>query len=107
MEEIRKRVSILERLNWTIEFSWVKDNIEINSKELADRLAKEAARNWDRAVTFIRIPKSTLYSEREDEAKKLQNEWENCTKAAVVVTSSVILQLVTSCMYTNTLAIWL
>jgi len=45
MEEIRKRVSILERLNWTIEFSWVKDNIEINSKELADRLAKEAARN--------------------------------------------------------------
>jgi len=31
MEEIRKRVSILERVNWTIEFSWVKAHIGINS----------------------------------------------------------------------------
>jgi len=105
MEEIRKRVTILERHNWTIEFSWVKAHIGINSKELADRLAKETARSRDRAVAFIRIPKNTLYSEREEEAKKLQNEWENCTKAAVVVTSSVILQLVTCYIYTNTLAL--
>ena len=27
MEEIRKRVTILERHNWTIEFSWVKAHI--------------------------------------------------------------------------------
>jgi ribonuclease HI len=95
MEEIRKRVSTMERLNWTIEFSWVKAHTGINSKELADRLAKKAARSRDRAVAFTRIPKNTLYSEREDEAKKFQNEWETCTKTAVVVTSSVILQLVT------------
>ena len=35
-------------------------------------------------VSFNRIPKSTLYSEIEEEAtQKWQKEWENCTKAAV------------------------
>jgi hypothetical protein len=29
IEEIRKRVSILERFNWTTEFSWVKTHIGI------------------------------------------------------------------------------
>jgi ribonuclease HI len=41
-EEIRKRVSILERFNWTIEFSWVKAHIGIYGNQLADRLAKDA-----------------------------------------------------------------
>jgi ribonuclease HI len=29
IEEIRKRVSILKRFNWTIEFSWVKTHLGI------------------------------------------------------------------------------
>ena len=45
IEEIRKRVSILEKDNWTIEFSWVKGHIGTHGNELADRLAKDAARN--------------------------------------------------------------
>jgi len=84
MEEIRKRVFILERLNWTIEFSWVKTHTGIYGNELADRLAKDAAPNRDRPIAFNRIPKSTLYSEIEEEAsQKLQKEWENCTKAVI------------------------
>ena len=52
--------------------------------ELADHLAKVAACNTDTAVSFGSIPKSTLYSEIEEEAtQKWQKEWENCTKAAI------------------------
>jgi len=62
IEEIRKEVSILERVNWTIEFSWVKAHIGIYGNELADRLAKDTARNRDTTIVFNRIPKRTLYS---------------------------------------------
>jgi ribonuclease HI len=40
IEEIRKRVSILKRFNWTIEFSWVKAHIGIYGNELAIGLQK-------------------------------------------------------------------
>jgi REP element-mobilizing transposase RayT len=84
IEEIRKRISILKRTNWTVEFSWVKAHVGIYGNELADQLAKGAACNRDTTVSFNRIPKSTLYSEIEEEAtQKWQNEWENCTKAAI------------------------
>jgi len=84
IEDIRKRISILERTNWTIEFSWVKAHIGIYGNELDDKLAKAAACNRDTTVSFNRIPKITLYSEIEEEAaQKWQKEWENCTKAAI------------------------
>ena len=66
IEEVRKRVSILERTNWTIEFSWVKAHVGIYGNKLADQLAKAAACNRDTTVSFNRIPKSTLYSEIEE-----------------------------------------
>lgn len=43
IEEIRKKASILETANWTIEFSWVKAHVGTYRNELADHLAKEAA----------------------------------------------------------------
>ena len=60
IEETRKKMSTLERANWTIEFSWVKAHVGIYGNELADRLAKAAARNGDTTVAFNRIPLSTL-----------------------------------------------
>jgi len=66
IEVIRKRVSILEKDNWTIEFSWVMAHIGIYGNELGDQLAKDAARNRDTAIAFNRIPKSTMYSETEE-----------------------------------------
>jgi ribonuclease HI len=84
IEEIRKRVSLLERFNVTIEFSWVKAHIGVYGNKLADRLAKDAARNRDTMIAFSRTPKSTLYSEIEEEAnQKWQQEWETCMKAAI------------------------
>jgi ribonuclease HI len=67
IKEIRKRISILERTNWTVEFSWVTAHVGIYRNELADQLAKAAAQNRDTTISFNRIPKSTLYSEIEEE----------------------------------------
>jgi len=39
IEEIRKRISILERSNWTVEFSCVKAHVGIYGNELADKVA--------------------------------------------------------------------
>jgi len=39
IEETRKRLSKLERANWTVVFSWVKAQIGIRGNELADQLA--------------------------------------------------------------------
>jgi ribonuclease HI len=65
IEEIRKRIFILERTNWAVEFSWVKAHVGIYGNELADQLAKAAACNRDTMVSFNRIPKITFYSEIE------------------------------------------
>ena len=77
-------MSTLERANWTTEFSWVKDHVGIYGNELADQLAKAAARNRGTTIAFNRVPLSTLHSEVEEEAKeKWQKEWKDCTKAAI------------------------
>jgi ribonuclease HI len=52
IEEIKKRISILERINWTIEFSWVKAHIVIHSNEPGDQLAEAAAQNRDIKISF-------------------------------------------------------
>jgi len=69
IEEIRKSISRLEGPKWKIEFSWVKAHAGIFGNEIADRLAKEAARSKDAETAFNRIPISTLYYELEEEAR--------------------------------------
>jgi ribonuclease HI len=86
IEEIRKKMPSFERANWTIGFSWVKAHGGIFGNELADQLAKAAARDSDSTIAFNRIPISTLHSELEEETKqKWQREWEECTKAAITI----------------------
>jgi hypothetical protein len=51
---------------------------------MADQLAKAATRNSDIAVSFHRIPKSTLHSElKEVVIQKWQKDWDKGTKAAI------------------------
>jgi len=62
----------------------VKAHVGIYGNKLADQLAKAATRNRDIAVSFNRIPTSTLYSElNEVVTQKWQTGWNNCTKAAM------------------------
>ena len=80
VEEIRKRVDSLERKDWRIMFSWVKAHAGTYGNEIADRLAKEAARSEGTNYDFTRIPRSTLYHETEEEARqklKLDNRCSN------------------------------
>ena len=51
IEEIRKRLSKLERSSWTVAFSWVKAHAGILGNELADQLAKAAARGKDKTIS--------------------------------------------------------
>jgi len=84
IEETKKKLTKLRSTKWTIEFWWIKAHAGNFDNELADRLAKEAANNKDIPVVFDRIPKTTLYSELEEEATlKWQEEWERCNKVAV------------------------
>jgi ribonuclease HI len=59
----RKRLSYLDRANWTIGISWVKAHAGTYGNKMADQLAKAARQNSDIAVSFNRIPTRTLHSE--------------------------------------------
>jgi ribonuclease HI len=50
--EIRKKLTSMVRTKWKIKFSWVKAHVGIFGNELADRLAKEAARNDETSYEF-------------------------------------------------------
>ena len=70
IEEIRKKTIALEKENWNIEYAWIKAHAGNHRNELADRIAKEAARNSD--ICYNRIPKSEIaHQEREKEHRKL------------------------------------
>ena len=84
IEEIREGLSKLERSNWKVMFVWVKAHAGILGNELADQLAKTAARDEDMKTSFSRIPLSALFRELEEESKlEWQQNWEESPKAAL------------------------
>jgi hypothetical protein len=83
VEEIRKKVDCLEKSKWRIKFPLVKAHAGTYGNEIADRLAKEAARSGSIKHAFTKIPKNTLYKDAEEEAmQKWSNEWTTTPKAA-------------------------
>jgi len=76
IEEIRKTLFKLESSNWTVKF--------ILGNELADQLAKTAARDKDKTAYYSRIPLSMLFRELEEELKlKWQHKWEESPKTVL------------------------
>jgi hypothetical protein len=72
----------MARANWKIKFSWVKAHVGIYGNEMADRLAKEAARNDENSEEYNRIPISAIYRETAEKLLlKWQEQWLNTPKA--------------------------
>ena len=65
IEEIRRKLTEMGKINWKIQFRWVKAHIGIRGNELADSLAKEAAMNEDITECYMKVPKSVVISELE------------------------------------------
>jgi len=80
-EDIRKKVTSMGRTNWKIKFSWVKVHAGVYSNEMADSLAKEAARSDGTNYGFSRIPKSAIYHEAAEAIQKWQEQWTKSPKA--------------------------
>jgi ribonuclease HI len=62
-----------------IEYTWIKAHAGHYGKDLADKLAKYAARNND--TCYNKISKSeTKHQEREKSIEKRQQQWDNTIK---------------------------
>ena len=56
IEETRKKTIALEKENWNTVYIWIKAHAGHYGNELADELAKEAARNS--ATCYNKVPKN-------------------------------------------------
>jgi hypothetical protein len=73
----------LERLDWKIEFSWIKAHVGHEGNETDDRLAKEAARNKNIVECYNKIPKSSIIRDlKEKYMKQWQTEWDSTIKGS-------------------------
>jgi len=71
----------MNKANWEVKLCWVKAHADIMGKELADTLAKKAAKNESLTVEYNRIPKSVVTGDLEEESvRKWQRNWTQTTK---------------------------
>ena len=64
IEESRRKIIEMNTANWEVKLCWVKAHAGIMGNELADTLAKKAAKNEPLTVEYNRIPKSVVTREK-------------------------------------------
>ena len=83
IENIRITLNSLTNKNWTVAISWVKAHTGIYGNELADQLAKQAARS-NEPVSYNKVPKSEILKTlREESMATWETEWQATTNGAV------------------------
>jgi len=76
IEETRRKIIEMNKANWEVKLCWVKAHAGIMENELADTLAKKAAKNESLTDEYNRIPKSVVTRELEEESvRKWQRNW--------------------------------
>jgi hypothetical protein len=84
IEEIRRKATEMGKIDWKIQFCWVKAHIGIQGNELADTVANEAATNADITECYKKVPKSVVISELDGiSVEKWQREWDETTKGEI------------------------
>jgi len=75
-----KKAIVLERINWTIVFTWIMSHAGNYGEGFADKVAKEAARKYD--ISFYRNPISEIYQRITDQIMATwQTHWNRTTNA--------------------------
>jgi hypothetical protein len=73
----------MNKANWEVKLGWVKAHAGIMGNELADTLAKKAAKNESLTEEYNRIPKSVVTRELEEESvTKWQRNGTQTTKGS-------------------------
>ena len=81
IDNFRQQTRELTAQNWTIHYSWVKAHVGNFGNELADNIAKSAARNTNLQHCYGRIPESdVLRSLQEESLLQWEREWQATTK---------------------------
>ena len=84
IEEIRRKLTEMRKINWKIQFSWNTAHVGILGNELGDTLAKMAAKEADIIECYKKVPKNVVISELgERSVEKWQREWDQTTKGRI------------------------
>jgi len=72
----------VSKANWEVNLCWVKAHAGIMGNELADTLAKKAAKNESLPVEYNRIPKRVVTRELEESVRKWLRNWTQTNKGS-------------------------